>query len=394
MEPDLLTEKPALNKATEGEKIKPLFDINELPFEQLSKVGLNKDAFLKLSDSNLVALLSGRRSDLIRFSNLEVDGNKIQPLDTKLSFGREQDGKVTVAFHPINKSIVNEFKLNPEELASLVSGKSVSVLKEVPAKGGKNENIVVQFDKDLNGFVAERQANIIAPEDINGVKLTEKQKASFSKGEEISVDNQTHSVNLKGAMGVLGKVAMFGLDGGLTMIIMAIIKHEREKAEAREKEMAALLKNQGNSKSRSEGGIITTVNGAKTAENTTRQLNTPIGNVLLAHGPAPFEHDKNNKPSYFVKIETSQGERTLWGVDLERAITKSDAQIGDRIAIKNLGNKEVQVEQYKRDPEGKIIGTETITAHRNEWDINTVSKAAKDVISIGASQEPVNQMRR
>jgi len=394
MEAELLTEKPTKQATTEGEKNKPLFDINELPFEQLSKVGLNKDAFLKLSDNNLVALLSGRRSDLIRFSNLEVDGNKIQPLDTKLSFGRDQDGKVTVAFHPINKSIINEFNLNPSELDTLITGKTASVLKEIPAKGGTNENIVVQFDKDLNGFVAERQANIIAPKAINGVKLTDKQKQEFTKGEEITVEDQKYSVDLKGVLGFVGKVAMFGLDGGLTMIIMAIIKHEREKAAAREKELAVLSRGKAHSnKSVSEAGENSTGKGAG-AGTSAKTVNSPMGHILLAHGSAPFEHDKNNKPSYFVKIETSQGERTLWGIDLDRAINKSEAQIGDRIAIKNLGNREVQVEQHKRDAEGKIVGTETITAHRNEWDINIISKAPKEALNINIGEESANKPRR
>jgi len=40
---------------------------------------------------------------------------------------------------------------------------------------------------------------------------------------------------------------------------------------------------------------------------------------LVDHGPAPYAHDPRQPMSYFVRIETEQGDREIWGVDLERA---------------------------------------------------------------------------
>lgn len=37
---------------------------------------------------------------------------------------------------------------------------------------------------------------------------------------------------------------------------------------------------------------------------------------MLAHGAAPYQNDPAEKMSYFVKLRTETGERTIWGKDL------------------------------------------------------------------------------
>src|ERR1700754_806051 len=44
---------------------------------------------------------------------------------------------------------------------------------------------------------------------------------------------------------------------------------------------------------------------------------------LKAHGRAPYQFRPDGSPSYYVKILSSRGMETLWGVDLERAIKQS-----------------------------------------------------------------------
>lgn len=76
---------------------------------------------------------------------------------------------------------------------------------------------------------------------------------------------------------------------------------------------------------------------------------------LVDHGAAPYEHDSKNGLSYFATLENDKGERhTIWGVDLERAITASGAQRGDRIGLEHGGSQTVRL------PDGT-------TAERNTW---------------------------
>jgi Ti-type conjugative transfer relaxase TraA len=88
------------------------------------------------------------------------------------------------------------------------------------------------------------------------------------------------------------------------------------------------------------------------------------GGVLIAHGEAPYEHKLGNRDSYFVKLGYSNGqERTVWGVDLARAMDESKAEIGDRIGLKHLGSQRVTL------ADGKEVD-------RNSWKVVPIEELA------------------
>jgi Large polyvalent protein-associated domain 7 len=89
---------------------------------------------------------------------------------------------------------------------------------------------------------------------------------------------------------------------------------------------------------------------------------------LIDHGPAPYRHDPHESMSYFVKLETSRGERTIWGVDLERAFKESltKPQAGAEVGIRAVRQESVKVRTQKRDPKGKLIEG-NLDTHRNRW---------------------------
>lgn len=85
---------------------------------------------------------------------------------------------------------------------------------------------------------------------------------------------------------------------------------------------------------------------------------------LVDHGAAPYEHDPKNGLSYFATLENDKGERhTIWGVDLERAIADSGAQIGDRIGLAHGGAQTVRL------PDGRMV-------ERNTWHVQTAEELA------------------
>ena len=94
-----------------------------------------------------------------------------------------------------------------------------------------------------------------------------------------------------------------------------------------------------------------------------------INGRLVQHGRAPFQHDRHQPMSYFVKIETGQGERVIWGVDLERAMGESASkpQTGDEIGLRAVRKDAVTVKAAKRDHAGKVIGEQDLDALRNRW---------------------------
>ncbi len=104
-------------------------------------------------------------------------------------------------------------------------------------------------------------------------------------------------------------------------------------------------------------------------ETTAKALNKLTTGRLLEHGEANYKHDPNEKQSYYVKLDTDIGEKTIWGIDLKKSIVQSTVQVGDNISVQYMGSKPVEVESIKRDGTGKAIGKEIIHTKRNAWDI-------------------------
>ena len=95
---------------------------------------------------------------------------------------------------------------------------------------------------------------------------------------------------------------------------------------------------------------------------------------ILEHGAAHYQHDKNEKMSYFVKLATRQGEKTVWGVGLSRAIEEHQAKIGDEVSLELKGKEPVTVTALERNEQGEIIGEKEIETTRNAWKIVMLKK--------------------
>jgi len=101
----------------------------------------------------------------------------------------------------------------------------------------------------------------------------------------------------------------------------------------------------------------------------TRPVDDLIVGRLVDHGAAPYKHKANAERSYFVRVETSAGDRVVWGVDLERALRESltAPAAGDRVGVRSVGREPVTVTRRERDGEGQVVGETPKQAHRNRW---------------------------
>lgn len=94
---------------------------------------------------------------------------------------------------------------------------------------------------------------------------------------------------------------------------------------------------------------------------------------LLDHGAARYEHKEDEQPSYFVVLDTPRGEKTVWGVDLQRAMEEAQVERGADIVLSNAGHHAVTVPRVERANDGRIIGErEWVAAKRNDWEVTTV----------------------
>jgi Large polyvalent protein-associated domain 7 len=94
---------------------------------------------------------------------------------------------------------------------------------------------------------------------------------------------------------------------------------------------------------------------------------------LVAHGADNFEFNRKEPPSYFVTLETPQGEQTLWGVDLERAFRESLSQPkkGEEVEVRHLGSQPVTVTRRRRGDDGQVYEEPALVTHRNSWKVET-----------------------
>jgi hypothetical protein len=126
----------------------------------------------------------------------------------------------------------------------------------------------------------------------------------------------------------------------------------------------------------------------------------PIAGRLIDHGVAAYRHDPHEPISYFVKIDTAEGEREIWGVDLKRALKESLTQpkIGDDIALRAVRRDTVTVQERERNADGKVVGQKPLDTHRNRWIVEKqeffAERAAAARTLRDASVEPKQAARR
>lgn len=105
------------------------------------------------------------------------------------------------------------------------------------------------------------------------------------------------------------------------------------------------------------------------------------GDKLVEHGPAPYQHVKDNPKSYYAVLENAQGvQRTVWGVKLGEAIDKAGVKVGDRISLYKNGKEQVTVDAKVKNEAGEVVGTRKIGATRNEWEVKAHTFATQSPV--------------
>jgi len=116
---------------------------------------------------------------------------------------------------------------------------------------------------------------------------------------------------------------------------------------------------------------------------------------LLNHGRAPHEFHARGHPSYFVKILTDDGERTIWGRGLERAFAKSrtQPQVGDAIGIRENNLAPVSFITRSRNSEGLVVATRRTDTPRPHWVIEKLEDFDLRAAAARALRDPTLSRR-
>ncbi len=95
---------------------------------------------------------------------------------------------------------------------------------------------------------------------------------------------------------------------------------------------------------------------------------------LTEHGRANYQFRPDQDASYYLRLLTSRGTKTLWGKDLERALREADTQpkTGDLVGARRASREAVTVTVRSRDAEGRIVRQDERHAHRAHWVVEKV----------------------
>ena len=200
-----------------------IFDEQDLPIADLEKIGLVKDGSLILDDDDRLALLSGRRTAMLRLENLYADGFHIPALDTKLSLGLVQNGSLELRLHPIYKEAISPSWLSGAETQKLEKGYIQNLEKVVTGEDGNKKEVLVEFDKDTNEFIITDTGRLLAPDKVNNEALTDEQKERYRKGKIVALQDGTvlqyAAADPKGLRANrLQLIASIRVDGGVSHI--------------------------------------------------------------------------------------------------------------------------------------------------------------------------------
>lgn len=95
---------------------------------------------------------------------------------------------------------------------------------------------------------------------------------------------------------------------------------------------------------------------------------------LTEHGRANYQFRRDENASYYVKLMTSRGTKTLWGKDLERALSAGETRprVGDLIGARRVARDAVTVVARRRVEDGRIVTQEARIAHHTRWVVEKV----------------------
>jgi hypothetical protein len=166
----------------------------QIPFEKLEKVGINKDFVDRMESKELKDFLNGFRSEKLYTVNAKINDQEYR-IPAKIRLKQESDGSVNVIIHPIQRlHIPDEYmghKFSKEDKAALLNDKNLGKTVELTGKNGQKDNYYLGIDNKTNELIPLRTKHIQIPEKIKGATLSEEQRQKLAKGEKVTLDKMT-----------------------------------------------------------------------------------------------------------------------------------------------------------------------------------------------------------
>ena len=168
--------------------------MEDIPFNKLEKVGINRDFVSHMESNELKDFLNGFRSEKLYTVNAKINDQDYR-IPAKIRLQQQDDGSVNVKVHPIQRLYVPDeymgHKFTKQEKAALLNDRNLGKTLELTGRDGKKDNYYLAIDSKTNELIPLRTKNIQTPDKIKGASLSEEQKQKLAAGKKIVLDGMT-----------------------------------------------------------------------------------------------------------------------------------------------------------------------------------------------------------
>lgn len=173
----------------------------EIPYEKMEKLGINRKLLLKMPRDILELLMNGRITPLI-MTRYKAENGKVISMPMKLQLVREEDDTVNLMTYQVRKEMERgQVRLSDNEAEQLKKG---GILRKEFNEEGIRKQKYVQLDQETNSLMIRNAASIrIAErlrqvEKLKDIELGTNQKQAVIEGKpvELSVGDQKVTVGV------------------------------------------------------------------------------------------------------------------------------------------------------------------------------------------------------
>lgn len=174
--------------------------MEEMPYQQLAKIGLTKEDILNLPKPVLEPLISGQVTPLLMSTIQKPNGENVD-IPLKLQLLKNKDGEVNVFVYPVRKEIFNDNNFSTVELDKLLQG---DVLRKEVRENGARIQRYFQLDRETNSIIQKDASSLRLSdrmqeiEKLGNIELGLNQKKAILDGKpvEIQSGNSTFTVGV------------------------------------------------------------------------------------------------------------------------------------------------------------------------------------------------------
>lgn len=177
---------------------------NQLPYEQLAKLGLDREKVEKLPQEVKEKLIKGEVTPLMGVS-LPATNGMVITLPLKLQLAADKEGNPTLIAYPVQRELStersNELRLSQQEIDALRRG---DVLQKTVDIDGEKTRRYLQLDPETKSIIHRRVTEVQIEqrlkdmEKVNDIELGTQQKQQMREGKpmELNVGGEKVTVGI------------------------------------------------------------------------------------------------------------------------------------------------------------------------------------------------------